>query len=1575
MSLPTPPGTSHRDEKENWAPRFSRVQWREAAQYHPITSSPPRLTTRPSALKAGPSRSILKKINLPSPSPAFVKEVTPEPEDPLANLDYLQHPVSTIIALDVPLSDTINAYTSLMARLRNCVSGNTDADASWPLFQPLRKHREQIVGALVRDIRQAFAEPLAGSSSITESPSTPVLREAPSTSSLPSPCESPKKKKRGMSEEQVKRARDFCGVCQAAIKLLGLVFTLPAVYNVFEESELGFILTQVVAIPLARDIPTPNARKTCALAIWLIQTQRLPAEVLEPAKDRIAYALRRGIDGELGKEGKKGSVSDGLKAVHDLAVYQPATFVPAFAPILSSILDNLMAPSLVIRNQACHALGGLAIAAASLPPSEAHTLMSVAVTSRLVKDRNPSATTPTQRKIDASPTKDPILVRTLRTTLQATEPKHAAQGPVWAFSVIAHLAVLLGPTVFLHKDLTRTMCNLFHLGMRHQRSSARALGCLAWRAMTWSYFRPPHVKITFDEDTENEEEPATEDDIEAERKEHQASLRSSFKALTSVVVDMGAGINIVGALLGNDVLEGLQAFGALRMLRSMSRKGGFASKDALDVVRHLLSGAAAKPSEVEDTEWDHNKLLVSDFFSANPGLLTAEWRTLSSVVRSLLEQCPTIEDIRPFTLEEASTPGMWEECLQIWRGGLGVLRLVWGDEAIPSEIREVWFSLLKCHAAPLLDDGDHHGLAKLAVKVRDVLVDILDDPDLDFIARKDDGDLDLLTSPVKAHGADDVDLLPGHRQNYAVKLFLVRDLFTITRAVFPTDVFAELSESMLRHLIVHEEALLGDVESADQVREQWSCICADAAFAGEPAIIQSFFNNNLRKAYRKSDWGVEIRADVWHAFCQQWAGGGSPCSFTWDAAVILLAAPFVDTSCWDLRTEDLEVWTRFLPHALGIGMDQGADVNSLVDQIAGAITGNQGPSTINTVRIADQLLCNTELMDACSLPATTLYFTNDTLYAAYPAEPKHKVICMWLIRSVTHLVDKCPQKLCLMLLELLAESISTWVTDDLHICSEEEYSSDILPLYQTVLVSLQELPPCLDILEKMAPVLAAPFQGRKDRHVGAVDAFAEFWQAAYAAMPEPATGYPELVAQCLDAVSQARLEQQEDEAKVEDMTALLSETPSPVAEVKKTAVTQELMEIDACESEDEGSVVIPSPGTLLQGFDASRTRDAPTRALSTPPSSPRALAPTRPHKSGIKVHDPEDIDGSSPLRFSVGRSPPRTPTTPKRPTSKVNKENVSPTLLSASVAERLSARSPLLLESLLGKRVRVDEPEDAADLEVKAFKKGRLEPSPLAPSPLANVPVHAVTLACNPSIPMLSTKATSSAAVAKLLADVDDSNSVMNSPTVASRKRKGVFVEAVEVPPLNVVLKEWRRSRSLPSVSASESEPSTSAVRLDSTKGDESLQPTIRRTRSATKLLGGPVDFQRLTTPKKRRTNRVQDLREEARHLLSSPSNKSIDEPLFGSDDSIMMATPHRQSSDLLASDDDPHLGQVTPHRLVSPAVRRIQQQTCLFTHDPPSDDSDLVESPTSERISRKIARLGGQVSTPKALLFGGGRL
>jgi hypothetical protein len=79
------------------------------------------------------------------------------------------------------------------------------------------------------------------------------------------------------------------------------------------DEHLDTILTSILAIPLAQKLPSFNARKTYALSIWLLQVQRLPRKILANASTRIAHALCRAIDGELGREGKKGSITDGLK--------------------------------------------------------------------------------------------------------------------------------------------------------------------------------------------------------------------------------------------------------------------------------------------------------------------------------------------------------------------------------------------------------------------------------------------------------------------------------------------------------------------------------------------------------------------------------------------------------------------------------------------------------------------------------------------------------------------------------------------------------------------------------------------------------------------------------------------------------------------------------------------------------------------------------------------------------------------------------------------------------------------------------------------------------------------------------------------------------------------------------------------------------------------------------------------------------------------------------------------------------------------------------------------------------------
>lgn len=145
----------------------------------------------------------------------------------MIDLDYLSSPIATIIAhSDKPLRQVIEAYSVLTARLKSAVPGTTDGDASWPLFQPIRKNAEAIVDAFVRDLGKALEDP--GVSAV-ECEDVRVL--------LPSPKSSPKKKA-GMTAEQVKYARDLCTISHAVMKLLAVVFTMPAIYRVFSGASL-----------------------------------------------------------------------------------------------------------------------------------------------------------------------------------------------------------------------------------------------------------------------------------------------------------------------------------------------------------------------------------------------------------------------------------------------------------------------------------------------------------------------------------------------------------------------------------------------------------------------------------------------------------------------------------------------------------------------------------------------------------------------------------------------------------------------------------------------------------------------------------------------------------------------------------------------------------------------------------------------------------------------------------------------------------------------------------------------------------------------------------------------------------------------------------------------------------------------------------------------------------------------------------------------------------------------------------------------------------------------------------------
>ncbi|KAJ3545565.1 hypothetical protein NM688_g5611 [Phlebia brevispora] len=1110
MSLPTPPGTSHRG-KENRRltfsePGSSRVAWSDSHKIYTVSETPVNRVTIPkSASKHAPSKSILKKTNWDELPPVEdEREITPEPADPLVDLDYLANPVARIIAVESTLRDLIEAYNVLAARIRACVTGSTDTDASWPLFQPLRKHHEALVDSMVRDLGRALEDPKA---TMKRAPEHNLENIDPEllASCLPSPKPSPNpKKKTGVSAEEVKYARDLCTVSQSVLKLLSAVFTMPSVYRVFTDDELGYLLTHVLAIPLANELPTPNARKTYALAIWLIQMQRLPADVLEPAKDRVAYAIRRGIEGELGKEGKKGSASDGLKAIHDLCMCYPDVFVPAFATLLSSILDNLLAPTLVLRTQACHALGGFAYALAVLPTSVLHTRVACTTAEFLTK-----APLGTPSKKPESPTKDPMIIRTLRTTLGATDPKHVAQGPVWGLCVLASLIVMLGPIVYLEEKLTKCMKALFTLVGRHPKSSVRGLGCIVWRSMTWAYFRPRPVKLGATDDKDEDSVMWTEQDEKA----YADRMKETWNVVESYV-EVGAGVATIGATLAmpqasfEDSEEAVRR--VLGTLKLMGRKGGIATSDASETLCRLVNRS-------QEVEWDWSKLMPVSVFSSFPGLLTADYKHLSQTVKPIADECHSIDEVRCLTREELTMDWVLSAVIDLWKDMLSPLKLAWGSD-FPPEVLGTWTGILKAHVGALQDLYDSEGVLHLADYVADILNAILRSKKLDLGLKVDDTRDFAPTSPIRPDGEPfrgsvtptGLPPLPPYRWRHALRLLLVRELWQVVQSLFPPQALVNCSKRVLTVLFEREADLVVETRLADEVRAQWALLCSEVAYFCEEDVLIGFWE----AVRNRRCWSSNIRSCVWSNFTLIWRDEKDA---SWEASVILLSVPFLDGSSWDMTNNDLDRWDAFLRLTMDRALDFGVDAVTIVDRVAATISAQHCPTSLSSTRVADLLLSHLDFGEYRTAPSSLFEFVNDTLISTYPPEPRNKMPSIWLLRTLTRTMDTCPSELQEELLETVQGGVSPWIQDEYRVLTRKEYGLDVQPLYETIMANMMAFTPGVEVLDKFGPVVVSAFCGRTDKSEGLQDAFVEFWKA-YADVVEPDYGWPAQILACLRTV-------------------------------------------------------------------------------------------------------------------------------------------------------------------------------------------------------------------------------------------------------------------------------------------------------------------------------------------------------------------------------------------------------------------------------------------------------------------------
>jgi hypothetical protein len=207
--------------------------------------------------------------------------------------------------------------------------------------------------------------------------------------------------------------------------------------------------------------------------------------------------------------------------------------------------------------------------------------------------------------------------------------------------------------------------------MRHQKSSVRALCCIAWRSVTWVYFQPP---LSVESDAESE--------IDEEIRERSQYARQAHLKVMSSVVDCQAGVATIAALLADESPETSSddaLHPSIAILQAMTAKSGCTCIDGLETIRHMVSSADAQQG---GGGFNLGMLLPKGLFSANPGLLTTDFKNLSTAVRPMFDEMSVMEDVRCLTREEMSKEWVFKGLMEAWKTGLGYLELC-DDAEVP----------------------------------------------------------------------------------------------------------------------------------------------------------------------------------------------------------------------------------------------------------------------------------------------------------------------------------------------------------------------------------------------------------------------------------------------------------------------------------------------------------------------------------------------------------------------------------------------------------------------------------------------------------------------------------------------------------------------------------------------------------------------------------------------------------------------------------------------------------------------------------------------------------------------------
>ncbi|KAF8679558.1 hypothetical protein RHS04_04422 [Rhizoctonia solani] len=701
--------------------RTQRVSFAQKDSHHVYTTplrALPSYSSKPQAFIA--SRSILKaktpervvvlEAAAPEAPPQHGREMTPMPDNPLHCATYLSSPVSTIVSsvtitpqpnridgeygetygpLPMSLHDIAEAYALMLVRMRlqamvvdpDGSPTETEITSDLPLLEPIRKHHTELAIALSRDVGRALIRPASFSPSPYHAEeindwSSDYSSDVFGSSSPPGSPLGPTQR-RGLTAAEVKYARDLSLVSQSAIRVLAVIFHEPAISSHFTDQELADMLSVLISIPNTMPLPTPNPRKTHTAALWALQMVRLPLSTLKKPgiADSLFDALQMAIQGKLGREGKKGSTSEGLTAVQCLSTHYPCILGPMLPALIGDVIRCLSSPMMLIRQRAALSLGGIVQGLFDWEEEEEVSSNDAGRTF------DPTPIHEVRRKISEvvleafdlqTGGKNAVMLKAIKDIISQFGPEPSAQGPRvgdtphWAFSVLASLVTLLERNFFKCGAVHTAIATCAMIAFNAKKAAIRAAGGLLWSCVVWAWKR-------FDEH-------------DSTRGEGEESLKNE-KLIAQVVVEH-VGFGVVAALMG--ALDRSEAVKNRRLRRIARTVRAMITENCAGAPELFARLLGDEDASVESNSLAIDRKLVPTNLLTQP-LVGADLKALSIAVNSNIAQGIKPEDIRPLTMDERVSE--WSLLFQAWKQFPGTVPMTNDGEA-PELLFTTWRAIL-----------------------------------------------------------------------------------------------------------------------------------------------------------------------------------------------------------------------------------------------------------------------------------------------------------------------------------------------------------------------------------------------------------------------------------------------------------------------------------------------------------------------------------------------------------------------------------------------------------------------------------------------------------------------------------------------------------------------------------------------------------------------------------------------------------------------------------------------------------------------------------------------------------------